>query len=62
MKICATRLVKNPPTRAADGGLISGGETKIPQVTGQLERLRAPKLHRPFTLEPTEPQGRPEKE
>lgn len=57
-----TRLVKNPPTNAADVGLISGGGTKIPQVAGQLERLHAPKLHSPFTLEPTEPQGRPEKE
>ena len=57
-----TRLVKNPPTSAADVGLISGGGTKIPQVAGQIERLRAPNLHSPFILEPTEPQGRPEKE
>ena len=55
-------MVKNPPTSATDVGLISGGRTKIPQVAGQIERLRAPKLHIPFTLEPTQPQGRPEKE
>ena len=55
-------MVKNPPTSAADVGLISGGGTKIPQVAGQIERLRAPKLYSPFILEPTEPQGRPEKE